>query len=324
MDVEVLLPQRGMGMKEATIVHWHVKEGDAVQEGDNLVDIESSKAADEILAPSSGIVSRINFDEDEEVEVGEILAVITPFEAGESPSPERGVVEAKTDNPPEQEPVETEPAVSHLRRVTAERMHFSLQSSAQLTLQTSVDILETVKRRELLKAEAGITYTDILIRITAGALLKHPAFCMSWEDDRLIRRSAINIGVAIDTADGLVVPVIKHADQKSLIEIHAKVAELVDKANQGKLNTDDLSGGTFTVTNLGKSCVDYFTPILNPPEAGILGVGRISDHVVPDGDEIRIRPQLGLSLTFDHRVVDGKPAAVFLTDICAALEAADF
>lgn len=322
MDVEVLLPQRGMGMKEATIVHWHVKVGDAVNEGDKLVDVESSKASDEILAPVSGVVTRIEYQEDEEAEVGEVLAVISS--GGAVQAPDTNLIAPAVPSRIDEKPPVHEAQLSQYRRVTADRMYSSLQTTAQLTLHTSVDVSETVRRREILKASSGITYTDIFIRLTANALKKHPIFCAAWQDDRLVYNLSANVGLAVDTEDGLVVPVIKNADQKSLQEIHELAARLIEKAGHNTLTTEDLSGGVFTLTNLGKTYVDHFTPILNPPETGILGIGRIRKQVIPVGDEIVVHPVLGLSLTFDHRVVDGKPAAAFLNDICAALESADF
>jgi pyruvate dehydrogenase E2 component (dihydrolipoamide acetyltransferase) len=136
----------------------------------------------------------------------------------------------------------------------------------------------------------------------------------------MIVKSNINIGIAVDVPDGLVVPVIKNAARKGLEELAKERKILVGKAREGKLNNDDLSGGTFTITNLGGFETEIFTPIINQPEAAILGVGQISDEVVPVDGEVKIRPMLWLSMAYDHRAVDGAPAAEFLQKIKKSLE----
>ena len=314
MVTEILLPQRGMGMKEATIVHWYVKEGDYVEQGTKLVDFEFSKATDEIVSPVSGFVTEIRYEENEEVEVGEILALLSS--EAETTVPE---IKKETGDEPQkiQEPVAQASGVASLlemtriRQMTADKMLLSVQNTAQLTLQADADVTETVKRREALKLETGVTYTDILVSVVAQTIKKHPKFSTIWEDGKLFQSSQVNIGVAVDIEDGLVVPVVFDADQKSLQEIHRLVSELAEKARTGGLTSADLSGGVFTITNLGKSRVDHFTPILNPPETGILGIGRIAKRALVVQDEIAIRSVMGLSLTFDHRVVDGSSCRCF-------------
>jgi pyruvate dehydrogenase E2 component (dihydrolipoamide acetyltransferase) len=324
MAIEIFLPQRGMGMSEATVVSWHIKEGDHVEEGDKLVDVESSKATDEIASPVSGIVTKIFYQENDEVEVGAILALVTPLdEMGSMPGGEEkvdGGVEPVRAASTRMENKE----MTRVRQLTAQRMWESLQKSAQLTLFADVDMTETVSKREALKSETGLTYTDILIKVVADTLGRHPEINSYWKDGRIFPFEQINIGIAVDMDDGLVVPVIKNAGQKSLQEIHILFTKLVEKARQGTLVSEDISDGTFTVSNLGKYRVDHFTPILNPPETGILGVGRITKKALVVHDEIAIRSVMGLSLTFDHRVVDGVPAAAFLEEICSILEESAF
>ena len=325
MATEVLLPQRGMGMSEATIVAWYVEEGDRVKEGDLLLEVESSKATEDINSPSSGIVTEIRFQTGEEVEVGTVLAIISfADEVADE------VVVEREKEPGSQPTAGSLPTLggsvplTRIRRLTAERMRQSLQNTAQLTLQTEVDVTAAVERREVLKEEAGTTYTDILVAVVAQALRDHPAVNGTWTDEGIRLSEQINVGVAVALEEGLIVPVVKDADQKALSQIHQEVAALVDKARNGKLSTEELSGGTFTITNLGMYRVDHFTPIVNPPETAILGVGRIVKKPAVFEDQISIRSLMGLSLTFDHRVVDGAPAAAFLDDICAVLEEAAF
>lgn len=325
MTVEVLLAQRGMGMSEATIVAWYVEEGDRVEEGDLLLEVESSKATEEINAPASGIVAEIKFEADDEVEVGEVLAIIREADEPEIETPSEAKEELQEQPVPQAEPAPTDTLpLTTIRRLTAERLWHSLQATAQLTLHTEVDVTSAVERREALKVEAGITYTDILVKVVAGALRDHPIVNGTWSDEGIVLSKSINIGVAVALEEGLTVPVVKDADQKSLLQIHQELAAFVDSARNGKLTAEELSGGTFTITNLGMYRVDHFTPILNPSETAILGVGRIVKKPAVFEDQLAIRSILGLSLTFDHRVVDGAPAAAFLDEICAALEEANF
>jgi pyruvate dehydrogenase E2 component (dihydrolipoamide acetyltransferase) len=325
MAVEVLLAQRGMGMTEAIIVAWYVKEGDWVEEGDVLLEVESSKATEEINAPASGTVAEIRFEEGDEVEVGEVLAIIRGADESEIDVPSEP--REKPQEQPEEEAVQLSPdtvPLTTIRRLTAERMWQSLQTTAQLTLHTEVDVAAAVERREALKVDAGITYTDILVWVVARALRNHPVVNGAWSEEGILISEGVNVGVAVALEEGLIVPVVKDADQKSLVEIHQEVAALIDRARAGKLTAEELSEGTFTITNLGMHRVDHFTPILNPPETAILGVGRIVRKPVAYGDGVSVRPVVGLSLTFDHRVVDGAPAAAFLDDLCAELEKATF
>lgn len=326
MATEVRLPQRGMGMSEAIIVEWHVAEGDYVDEGDILVEYESSKVTEEIFAPASGVVSRILYEIDDEVEVGEVLAVIAGAD-GEIEADTAAETDADTGTDADGEPADADSdtiAVTGIRRRTAKRMMESLQNTAQLTLETEIDVTATVEKREALKAGTGITYTDILVKIVADVLCDHPLLNAVWNDDTITLPADINIGVAVALEDGLIVPVVHNADAKSLAEIHHEVADMADRARDDALSAEELADGTFTITNLGMYRIDHFTPIINPPQTGILGVGRIRSTPAEHDGEIALRSMLGLSLTFDHRVVDGAPAAAFLDAVCERLEAAEF
>lgn len=212
-----------------------------------------------------------------------------------------------------------------MRKAISDHMHQSLAVSAQLTATGEIEATELKKlRTELVKQEAAlgtrITYTDICVLAAAKTLRDVPAANASLIDNEIILWEDINIGVAVALeggdalGGGLIVPVIRNADKKSLTEISKELKASVEKARDGKLMPDDVSGGTFTITNLsalGGGSWGYGTPIINQPQSAILGTGAISDRAVVREDEIVIRPMMPISFTFDHRVLDGAPAGVF-------------
>jgi len=213
-----------------------------------------------------------------------------------------------------------------IRRTVANRMHQSLQDTAQLTMDMDVTMDEAVRLRTQLVehwAEEGIrpTYTDLVIRAVATALGRHPLINSQLDDDGILLRGDIHVGMAVALEEGLIVPVIRHADRLPLSGIARESARLAAAARDGTLTPDDLQDGTFTVTALGMFGVDSFTPILNSPQSGILGVNRIRDDTAWDGDKpVRVQ-RMRLSLTWDHRVLDGAPAAHFLAEVRDLLEA---
>ena len=208
--------------------------------------------------------------------------------------------------------------LSGLRRIIAERMYASVQNSAQVTLMTKVDATEFVEIRTKLKAsvteEWGFApgYNDLLGLMVAKALREYPYVNARLSGDVIEQLAHVNLGLAVDVERGLLVPVIRDADQLGLREFGRQFRELVERARAGRSLPDDLSGGTFTITNLGMHEIDGFTPIINAPEAAILGVGRIkAEPAVKDGAVV-VRQMMTLSLVFDHRIIDGAPAARFL------------
>lgn len=208
-------------------------------------------------------------------------------------------------------------AMDGIRGIIAERMTLSLQTNASVTLHTEVDATAFVELRRMLNdklqaREVSLTYTDLLVKVVANALREHPRLNATLTDEGIHLLPEINIGVAVALEDGLVVPVIRNADKERLSEISEQVRGFAARARGNQLTPGELQGGTFTITNLGNFGIDAFTPIINPPESAILGVGRILKKPVVQDDEIVIRSMLTLSLTFDHRVVDGAPAAQFL------------
>ena len=202
-----------------------------------------------------------------------------------------------------------------MRKTIADRMSKSLRESAQLTITSEADVTVAVELRERLVRQFDFTYGDLLIQAVARALLRHPRMNARLEQDAIAIMPQVNVGMAVALEDGLIVPVIVDADRKSLREIAAVTRELGERARAGKLRLEEVSGGTFTITNLGTYGVDAFTPIINTGETGILGVGRIIEKPVVHRGEIARRSMMTLSLTFDHRLIDGAPAAQFLQTV---------
>lgn len=213
--------------------------------------------------------------------------------------------------------------VKGVRALIAERMLNSSQSTASLTLHMEVDVTRLVKFRQARK-ESGHSvmpsYNAIIISLVSKALVEHPFMNAKLEGGFIEMRDKINIGLAVDQPDGLRVIVINDADQKSIDQIQMDMISLIDRVQSKTSLPDDLTGGTFTITNLGVYGIDRFTPILNPPETGILGIGRISEQLVLKEGKIAQRSMMTLSLTFDHRVIDGAPAARFLQTIVHLIE----
>lgn len=209
-----------------------------------------------------------------------------------------------------------------LRAIIAERMSAGWRERPQVTLTTDADATNLVSARQQLYAETGekISYNAFLVMIAARALREHPHLNVRLTQAGLEQLPHINIGVAVDTERGLLVPVIHDAPAKSLFELDRLLRELADRAIAGRSLPDELTGGTFTITNLGMYDIDAFTPIINPPECAILGVGRIIARPVGLNGQIVLREMMTLSLSFDHRLVDGAPAARFLQRIKQLIE----
>jgi pyruvate dehydrogenase E2 component (dihydrolipoamide acetyltransferase) len=205
-----------------------------------------------------------------------------------------------------------------MRKTIAQHLLASVRSTAPVTLTTTADATNLVSLRRQFKALAGAgqaavpSYTDFMIKLAAAALQKHPNLNACWAEDRIVLSEGIHVGFAVDTEAGLFVPVIRDVPLLSLKEVTARSTELTQRARQRKLAAAEMQRGTFTVTNLGSFGIDAFTPIIHFPQCAVLGVGRIERRPVVKDDLIVARDQLTLSLTFDHRLIDGAPAARFL------------
>ena len=207
-------------------------------------------------------------------------------------------------------------------RIMAERMTASWTTAPHFYLFREVTVTRLAAWRQQAEKQTGgrITYSDVLVKLVAAALARHPAVNASWREGTITRHAEINIGLAVAVEDGLIVPVIHRADTLGLAAIAGRREDVVSRAPGGKLRPADIQGGTFTISNLGMFGVDAFNAIVNPPQAAILAVGRIADRVVAlDGQPV-VQPTMMLTLSCDHRAVDGARAARFLGDLADLIE----
>jgi len=212
--------------------------------------------------------------------------------------------------------------VSNVWRIMAERMTASWTTAPHFYLVREVNVSRLVTWRERASKQTGsrITYTDLLVKLVAAALVQHPRVNVSWRDGAIVQHADINIGLAVAIADGLLVPVLHRADTLNLAEIATHREDLVARAQAGKLRPADIQGGGFTISNLGTYGVDAFNAIVNPPQAAILAVGRIADRVVAVNGQPAVQPTMVLTLSCDHRALDGARAAQFLGALAELIE----
>lgn len=209
---------------------------------------------------------------------------------------------------------------SNIRRTIAERMLASAQQTAAVTLTTQVDASHMVALRRQFQStgngsEVVPSFNDILVKLSAVALKQHPEVNSRWDEDRILTSEEVHIGIAVDTPVGLIVPVLRSVGRLTLRQVAVRSRDLIERARERKVAAAELQGGTFTITNLGMFGIDAFTPLLNPPQAAILGVGRITREPAVVDDQVVPRDRMTLSLTFDHRIIDGAPAARFLDSL---------
>ena len=215
-----------------------------------------------------------------------------------------------------------------LRRKIAERLSQSHLTALHVTMTMTADMTEARAFRAALRKAADqrgvrVSYTDVLVKAAAKALSEHPKFNSSLDGDAIKLIGEVNIGVAVAIESGLVVPVVREVAEKSLFDIAVARTTLIEKARTGSLSLQDVVGGTFTVTNLGMFGVETFTPIINPPQSAILGVGSMAERAVVIDGQLAVRLTMPLSLSFDHRIIDGAEAALFLQTLTGLLEAPD-
>jgi len=354
----VKMPQLGEFMKEGTIGAWLKREGDEVKEGDPLFELETEKFVEVIKARSSGILRKILVPEGATVPVGEKLAIIAkpgeeitevPIERKERPiekvrasprakklaeeygidlslitgtGPGGLIVEKdvkrliKGEYPKIKEVI----PLTEIKKTMSKRMIQSVQTAAHCTITMDADMSNCIRLREELTSKTKVSYTSMFVKAAAKALEEYPIINSTVEGDKIKIFDDINIGVAVDTERGLVVPVVRSANKKSLEEISHEIDELAKNARKGMPSRKELTGGTFTITNLGMFGVEIFTPIINPPQNAILGVGKITEKPKVINGKLEIRPIVYLSLSFDHRVIEGALAARFLQELKKNLE----
>ena len=394
MAAEVKVPRLGQGMESRTIVRWLKAEGDPVEKGEPLYELDTEKVTQEVESEAAGVLLRIDVPEGD-VPVGATIAFIG--EPGEAISiaaaPEAVSVAAapETVREPESgrrsEPVAASPnlhspegrvkasplarriarergielasvtgtgpegrivaedidraaiapalasaaapvgeleelPLTGVRRTIARRLTEAWQVPA-FQLQVSIDMEganELVARARELFPDTAVTVTDVLVKVSASALMRHREVNASFTGEAIVRYPSANVALAVAAPRGLVVPVIPSCERHSLAEISAARAALVERARAGKLQPADMQGGTFTISNLGMYGVERFIAVLNPPQAAILAVGAIEDRPAARGGQVVVRPTMIATLTVDHRAVDGAPAADFLRTVKAMLE----
>ncbi|NQU13809.1 MAG: 2-oxo acid dehydrogenase subunit E2 [Desulfobacteraceae bacterium] len=402
MAEKVIMPKLGMTMKQGKVTKWHYKEGDRVEAGDVIAEIETDKINYEIEAPISGILARVLVREEGVAAVGEAIGIMVeegetfdesaiPASTPEGHGDKEGVVttvEKPVDTPVEvtsavrikitpvarkiakekgidiskirstrpdgrirKEDVlaaaeaaekkvvsDKEPAgegeiqlgatvpLTRMREIIGQRLTASSRDVPHVYFACEVDGTQMIQLRKTvintIESTTGVrlSFSDIIIRAVATTIEKYPLFNAVIEDREIKIQKEINIGLAMALEEGLIVPVIRNVNKKTLGQIATDRNELMQKARTKKLTLDDLEGGTFTVSNLGQFNIDFFTSIINPPETGILSVAKIKDRPVVFEGEVAIRPILYLGLSADHRVVDGAMAAAFIQDLQQALE----
>ncbi|HKF38045.1 MAG TPA: dihydrolipoamide acetyltransferase family protein [Ktedonobacteraceae bacterium] len=357
MATQVILPALGMSQDTGIIVRWLKAEGEEVAKGEPLAEIETDKATVELEAPASGILAQVSGAAGVEIPVGQVIAsIVAPAELPgapllpASPKARRLVAEHGQDlasiqgsgpggavlaadvqaarAQPAPIPVAEEVIAStgeHLSntwRIMAERTTQSWTSVPHFYLMREVNASRLITWREQLQKRLAekVTYTDLLVKVVAAALRAHPRLNASWQAGSITWHDAINIGLAVATEEGLVVPVIQRADELSVQALAQAREDLVAKAQAGKLRPQHIQGGTFTISNLGMYGVDVFNAIINQPQAAILAVGRIAERVVPVAGQPSVQPTLVFSLACDHRVVDGARGAQFVSDLADLVE----
>lgn len=315
MIKKILMPKVSDVMERGTVVSWLKKEGDFVEKGEPLLEIEVEKATMEIEAEEKGYLRKILVKEGETIPMGMVLAYLAdsidePLGGEEAETKEK--VEKREEKEGKSIPL------SSIRRITAERLLKSKRDIPHFYVFVDTDMTEAVNFKG---KYPDIKFDDIFVKASAKALEEFPLLNSKLENDKIKIFPEINIGVAVSLGkEGLVVPVIKNANKKSLEEITKERKELVQKAREGKLALGDISGGTFTVDNVGVFGVDAALVIINPPEAAILSFGVIKSSPCVVDKKIEIRNIMKVTISADHRVVDGSIASQFLERVKDILE----
>ena len=346
--MDVLVPVLGESVVEATVSKWIKKQGDYVEVDDPIIELETDKVTLEVPASISGILENTLVSEGDTVEVGALLGTIA---AGEKPIKNKEVpkdLKSKNDNKEKIEVsnIEDKPLnnvvdtsrdetnvsleeripMSRLRQAIARRLKEAQNTAAMLTTYNEVDMSALMEMRknyqESFEKKNGVRlgYMSFFVKASIDALNQFPAVNAEIDGNDIIYKNYYNIGVAVGTSQGLVVPVLKNADKMSFGETELNIAEFGKKAKEGSLAISDMAGGTFTISNGGVYGSLMSSPILNPPQSGILGMHKIQKRPVVIDDKIEIRPMMYLALSYDHRIIDGREAVSFLVRIKEIIE----
>jgi pyruvate dehydrogenase E2 component (dihydrolipoamide acetyltransferase) len=381
MPSDVIMPALGMAQETGKVVRWLKQDGESVEKGEALLEVETDKVTVEIESPAGGTLAAVTAANGAEVTVGTVIAVVlaagevagvsaapqavaaavavtAPVDEASASRPRRRLASPKARRLAEARGIELDTlagtgpngavtakdiesiaqampaaaaavtngdsfAVGSVWRVMADRTTRAWQEVPHFVLSRDVDASRLESWRAVVRARPGaerVSHTDLLVKLCAESLRRHPRVNASWRDGSVVPGAGVNVGIAVATDDALVVPVVHAADTLELAALSARRVAVVDAARAGLLRPEDVQGGTFTVSNLGMYGVDAFQAIVNAPQAAILAVGRIVDRPVAVDGEVVIRPVLTLSVSFDHRVVDGARGAEFLDTLAGLVE----
>ena len=346
--MDVLVPILGESVVEATVSKWIKKQGEFVEMDEPIVELETDKVTLEVPAAISGTLDNLVVSEGDTVEVGALLAIIN---AGEKPieksEPAKKITKPEiTEHKPlvelakkqdtninqiisknrNNKSLEERVPMSRLRQAIARRLKEAQNTAAMLTTYNEVDMTALMEMRsnyqDSFEKKNGVRlgYMSLFVKAAIDALKEYPAVNAEIEGNDIIYKNYYNIGVAVGTSQGLVVPVIKDADMMTIGETETTIAQFGKKAKEGNLAISDMAGGTFTISNGGVYGSLMSSPILNPPQSGILGMHKIQKRPVAIGNNIEIRPMMYLALSYDHRIIDGREAVSFLVRIKEIIE----
>ena len=346
--MDVIVPVLGESVVEATVSKWIKKKGEYVEVDDPIVELETDKVTLEVPASITGILENTVVSEGDTVEVGALLGTIIAGEKQDKKEKVSEEVEVKdvekekpitnklevksnnqvTENIRNEDNVNLEERIpmSRLRQAIARRLKEAQNTAAMLTTYNEVDMSALMEMRknyqESFEKKNGVRlgYMSFFVKASIDALSEFPAVNAEIDGNDIIYKNYYNIGVAVGTSQGLVVPVLKNADKMSFGETEATIAEFGKRAKEGNLAMSDMAGGTFTISNGGVYGSLMSSPILNPPQSGILGMHKIQKRPVAIGDNIEIRPMMYLALSYDHRIIDGREAVSFLVRIKEIIE----
>ena len=346
MSAEIKVPAVGESISSGIISLWHRQDGDYVRTGDLLFTLDTDKVSTEVAAQAAGLV-RIKVPADQEVKIGEVVGLLedapepaAPVAAppatppGGSPAPVVSAAPSAPPTPAPAAPVALEPQergvtrkkLSPLRKKISTQLVAAQRNAAILTTFNECDMAAVMKLRtdlqESFQAKYGIKlgFMSFFIKAVVDALKSEPQLNSRLDGDELVRNHFYDIGVAVGTERGLIVPVVRDADRKTFAELENDLAYYAKKARDGAITIEDLQGGVFTISNGGVYGSLLSTPILNPPQSGILGMHKIQERPVAIDGQVVIRPMMYLALSYDHRVVDGREAVTFLVRVKEAIE----
>ena len=346
MNIEVKIPAVGESITSGVLSIWHKKEGDGVSRDELLFTLETDKVSQEVMAADSGIL-HIKVAEGQEVKIGQVVAEIAPGEApapskvaasvaakpavvekavAVAPAPIVAVKPAPVVSAPSDESRTVRKKLSPLRRKIATQLVMAQQTAAILTTFNEADMSAVMALRKELQEEftkkhgVKLGFMSFFIKAVVDALQAIPSINSRIDGEDLVTSTVYDIGVAVGTERGLIVPVVRDCDRLSFADIESRLAGYATKAREGKISLDDLKGGVFTISNGGTYGSLLSTPILNPPQSGILGMHKIQDRPVVIKGQIVARPMMYLALSYDHRVVDGKEAVTFLVRVKDCIE----